>query len=290
MTALSRRGAARALFLFVSILALLDAGAAAAQEALAPPPPYRLGPRDLVRFRVSEIPELNVEGRVNTAGAIALPILGEIFAAGLTDAELAARLEALLEERYVRRDVTVSVEVLEARSRPITLVGSIRSPGSIAVPGRWTLLDVLVAAGGLTDNHGGRILVLRRAENQLFDQITIQVDDLLLRGLAEANIPIQSGDLLNIPSSSSVVVYLLGAVGSAGEVRFPVGEKITLFKLIVRGGGLRDTASNKIRIKRRRGDGFGEELVVNYKRILAGIDPDPEIFPGDVVTVRESFF
>lgn len=290
MRAAKRRVLARLALVFSLALGLGPDVFAAEPAAELAAPIYRFGPRDLVRVRVQGVPELNVESRVSASGTIPLPLLGDFFAAGFTEAELAARLEALLEERYVRRDITVSVEVLEARSRPITLVGSIRNPGSIAIPGRWTLLDVLVAAGGLTDNNGGRILILRRAENQLFDQITIQVDDLLLRGLAEANIPIQSGDLLNIPSSSSVVVYLLGAVGNAGEVRFPVGERITLFKLIVRGGGLRDTASNKIRIKRRRGEAFGEEIVVNYKRILAGLDPDPEIYPGDVVTVRESFF
>jgi polysaccharide export outer membrane protein len=278
------------LALVVSLALGLGPGAFAAEPpAELSVPIYRFGPRDLVRIRVQEVPELNVESRVSATGTISLPLLGDFFAAGFTEAELAARLEGLLEERYVK-EATVSVEVLEARSRPITLVGSVRSPGSISIPGRWTLLDVLVAAGGLGEGHGGRIFVLRRADNELFDQITITVDDLLLRGLAEVNIPIQPGDLLNIPSSSSVVVYLLGAVGSPGEVRFANGERITLFKLIVRGGGLRDTASNKIRIKRRQGDGFGKETVVNYKRILAGLDPDPEIFPGDVVTVKESFF
>lgn len=284
-----RRGFARLPVCLLLLLAAWSEAAVWAQEILPPPPPYRLGPRDLVRFKVLEIPELNVESRVSATGTVSLPLIGDLYAAGLTDVELAASLEALLEERAVQQ-ATVSVEVLEARWRPITLVGSIRNPGSISIPGRWTLLDVLVAAGGLSEGNGGRIFVLRRAENNLFDQLTIDVDDLLLRGDAEVNIPIQSGDLLNVPSSSSVVVYCLGAVGNAGEIRFPAGERITLFKLIVRAGGLSDSASNKIRIKRRQGDAFGDEFVVNYKRILAGLDPDPEIYPGDVVQVKESLF
>ncbi|MNC87515.1 hypothetical protein D3C83_32440 [compost metagenome] len=60
--------------------------------------------------------------------------------------------------------------------------------------------------------------------------------------------------------------------------------------MIVRAGGLADTASKKIRVKRRQGTSFGEELVVDYKRLLAGKVPDPTLAPGDVVVVRESLF
>lgn len=289
MCAVSRPGVARPLLAALLAVATWGVARAAAQEPLASPPAYRLGPRDLLRIKVLEVPELNVESRVSAAGTVSLPQLGDVAAAGLTDVEFAARLEELLEARYVNR-ATVTIEVLEARSRPITLVGAVKGTGSIAVPGRWTLLELLVASGGLADNHGDRVYVLRRADNELADQLVIDVDDLLLRGLPEANIPIFSGDLVNVPVRSTVTVYCLGAVRSPGEISFSSSERIGLLAVIVRAGGLSDTASKKIRIKRRRGESFGEEIVVDYKRLLAGKEPDPTLYPGDVVVVRESLF
>lgn len=252
-------------------------------------PTYRLGPRDLLRIKVREVPELNVESRVSAAGTVSLPMIGDVQAGGLSELEFAARLEQLLEERYVNR-ATVSIEVLEARSRPITLIGAVKGAGSITAPGRWLLLDLLVASGGLADGHGDRIHVLRRSENELADQLVIDVDDLMLRGLPEVNIPIFSGDLVNVPTRSSVSVYCLGAVRSPGEIRFSNSERIGLLAVIVRAGGLSDTASKKIRIKRRQGDTFGEEIVIDYKRLLSGKEQDPTLRPGDVVIVRESLF
>jgi len=166
----------------------------------------------------------------------------------------------------------------------------VKGAGSVAVPGTWKLLDLLVAQGGLTDNHGDRVYVLRRADNELSDQLVIDVDDLMLHGRPEVNIPIFSGDLVNVPARSTVSVFCLGAVRSPGEIQFSSTERIGLLAVLVRAGGLSDVASKKIRVKRRRGDGFGEEIVVDYKALLAGKIPDPTLAPGDVVVVRESLF
>lgn len=261
-----------------------------AQDAeSATPAPYRLGPKDLLRIQVFEIPELNVDSRINEAGNMSLPLIGDVAASGLTEEEVAARLKELLEQRYVNR-ATVLVQIVEARSRPIRLLGAVRQPGNQDRPGRWNLLDVLSAAGGLTENHGDLIHVLRKAENGLSDQLTIRVDDLLVRGLPEANIPIRAGDLINVPARVTVTVYCLGAVRSPGEIRFTSSEPLTLLAVLVRAGGLTDAASNKIRVRRRQGGAAGGELVVDYKRLLAGTEPDPVLEPGDVIVVKESFF
>lgn len=249
---------------------------------------YRLGPRDLVRIQVFEIPELNVDRRVGESGTVNLPLIGEVSASGLTDRELAQRLATLLEERYVNR-ASVSVQILEARSRPITLIGAVASPGNLAFPGRWTLLDALAAAGGLASNHGELVYVLRRAENGLTDQIAIRVDDLLLRNLPEVNVPIQANDLINVPARVEISIFCLGEVRNPGEIRFESSERITLLAALARAGGLTDRASKKIRLKRRDGGSLAEEEIVDYRRLLAGKEPDPVLEEGDVIVVKESF-
>lgn len=261
-----------------------DAGAPAAIA-----PGYRLGPKDLLRIRVFEVPELNVESRVSESGMANLPLIGDVPAAGLTDAEFAARLKELLESRYVNR-ASVSVEILEFRSRPITIIGAVKTPGNLAFPGRWTLLDALAAAGGLDDNHGDLIYVLRRAANGLTDQVEIPVADLFVRGDAEANVPIYANDLINVPARVEVAVYCLGEVRSPGALTFRSTDRITLLAVLARAGGFTERASKKVLIKKRTGDSLGREVEVDYRRVLAGKVPDPELAEGDVVVVREAIF
>lgn len=268
---------------------LVAQGVSPADPTPAPAAGYRLGPKDLLRIRVFEVPELNVESRVSETGGVNLPLIGDVPAAGLSESEFEARLKQLLEARYVNR-ASVSVEILEFRSRPITVIGAVKAPGNLAFPGRWTLLDALAAAGGLLDSHGDLVYVLRRAENGLTDQIEIGLDDLMVRGDPEANVPIHANDLINVPSRVDVSVYCLGEVRSPGAIVFRSTDRITLLAVLARAGGFTERASNKVQVKKRAGDSLGREIEVDYRRVLAGKEPDLALEEGDVVVVKESFF
>ena len=274
----------------VTVLVLL-AGALSALEAQVEPATatYRLGPKDLVRIRVFEVPELNVETRISETGSANLPLIGDVPASGLTETEFATRLKELLESRYVNR-ASVSVQVVEFRSRPITVIGAVKSPGNRAFPGRWTLLDALAAAGGLVENHGDLIYVLRRAENGLSDQVEIPVDALFVAGDPEVNVPIRANDLINVPARVDISVYCLGEVRQPGAITFRSTDRITLLAVLARAGGMTERASKRVLVRRRKGDDLSEEIVVDYKRILAGKEPDIELGEGDVVVVKESLF
>lgn len=263
-----------------AVVLLLSGLPALAQEGA-----YRLGPKDLVEIRVFEVPELNVERRVSENGTISLPLIGEVPASGLTDLELRDRLKDLLESKYVQK-ASVEVQLREYRSRPITIMGAVKTPGPLAFSGRWTLLEALAAAGGLTDGHGSTIYVLRRAANGLTDQLAIPVDDLLVRADPRANIPIFANDLVNVPAVVNVTIYCLGEVAHPGPVVFTSNERITVLSTVARAGGLTDRASKTIMVKRAQGD----ELRIDFKRILAGKDPDLPLQEGDVLVVKESFF
>lgn len=250
---------------------------------------YRIGPRDVVAIRVFEEAQLDGDFRVNEDGTIRLPLVGNVLAEGLTEEELAARLKEVLEEGLLQR-ASVSAEVTEFRSRPISVLGAVRQPGSLNYPGRLTLIEALTAAGGLSGSQGTSIHVLRRAANGLTDQITIPVAALLVEADPDVNIPIFANDLINVPPAQDLTVYLLGEVGGAGAITFKSTERVTLLAAIARAGGLSERASNKIRLQRRSPDGKVEEIIVHYKRLLAGEEPDPVLHEGDVIIVKESFF
>lgn len=249
---------------------------------------YRIGPKDLVDIKVFEEPQLNGERRVDEDGNVTLPLIGDVQAAGLTEAEFAARLTEVL-SKYMQR-ASVEIHVREFRARPISLIGAVKMPGPLPYSGRWTLLEALTAAGGLADAHGDVIYVLRRAENGLTDQVTISVADLMVKAYPHANLPLFANDLVNVTPAEQVVIYCLGEFANAGVITFAGGERATLLSALAHAGGLSDRAARTIQINRKGADGKSEELRVDYKRVLAGKDPDIELRAGDVLVAKESFF
>ncbi len=249
---------------------------------------YRVGPKDLLEIRVFEEPSLNVDRRVSERGVVRLPLLGEFPVEGLTVDEIAAELKQQLEASYLQR-ASVIVEIREFKSKPISVIGAVKRPGSLELSGRWTLFQALTEAGGLSDNRGDVIYVLRRAENGLYDQLEISVNDLMIRGDQRVNIPIFADDVINVPPAQEVSVLLMGEVNQPGAVTFKSTDRITLLAVLARAGGLTERASNRVLIKRKGPDGRMREIVAHVKRILAGHENDPELRPGDLIVVKESF-
>ena len=269
------------------VLGLLTAAARA--EDPASHAEYRLGPRDLVEIKVLEIPELNVERRVSDRGTVALPLLGDFAVDGLTTAEARAKLETLLKEKYVNR-ADVSIVVKDYANKPVTVVGAVQHPGPLTISGRWSLLQAISAAGGLTDTAGRKIYVLRQAENGLTDTLEISTDDLFRSASQTWNVPIYPSDVVNVPARSTVRIFCIGEVKTPGAVEFTTDDRITLLSVLAKAGGLTDRASKTIHIKRRDATGHDVETVVDYKRVLSGKDVDPVLKADDVVVIKESFF
>jgi len=250
---------------------------------------YRVGPKDLLEIHVFEVPELNLERRISDSGSIDLPLLGEVSVSGLTATEVKGRLESLLTAKYVNR-ASVSVVIKEYAHSPVSVVGAVVKPGPLYISGNWYLLQAISAAGGLTQQAGRRIYVLRRSSNGLSDRLEIRVDDLFREASSMWNIPIFPSDVVNVPPRTPVKIFCLGEVKTPGALEFDSDDRISLLSAIAKAGGLTDRASNSIRIKRKGSDGKDSETVVNFKRIVSGKDPDPVLSPDDVVVVKESFF
>jgi polysaccharide export outer membrane protein len=272
----------------LAVVLCLCAAAARAQEP-ASNAEYRLGPRDLVEIKVLEIPELNVERRVSERGTVALPLLGDFPVEGLTAAEFRTKLEALLKEKYVNR-ADVSIVVKDFANKPVTVVGAVQHPGALTISGRWSLLQAISAAGGLTEGAGRKIYVLRRADNGLTDTLEVSTDDLFRSAAQMWNVPIYPSDVVNVPARSTLRIFCIGEVKTPGAVEFTSDDRITLLSVLAKAGGLTDRASKTIRIKRRDASGRDVETVVDFKRVLSGKDPDPTLRADDVVVIKESFF
>lgn len=253
------------------------------------PAEYRLGPKDLLEIRVFELPEMNLERRVSDAGTITLPLIGEIDVAGQTANEVARKIEELLRARYVNR-ANASVIIKEYANRPVSVVGAVHRPGTLNVSGQWTLLQAVSAAGGVTERAGKTIYILRRSAPGNTEVIEVNTDELFKVSSPVWDLAVLPGDVINVPSRTFIKIYTLGEVRQPGELEFDIDDRVTVLSAIAKAGGLSDRASNRIVIKRRSEDGRDIETEVNYKRIVSGRDPDPQLLANDVLVVLLSFF
>jgi polysaccharide export outer membrane protein len=180
--------------------------------------------------------------------------------------------------------------VKEYNNKPVSVLGAVLKPGSLSISGRWTLMQAITAAGGLSEKAGRRILVLRRADNGLSDTLEIDTEDLFQNATELWNIPILPADVINIPARQQFTIFCLGEVKTPGALQFETVDRVTLLSLIAKAGGLSDRASKKIRIKRRGPDGKDVEQLVDFGKILSGEVDDPVLMPNDVIVVKQSFF
>lgn len=250
----------------------------------------RIGPKDQLRIAVEELPTLAEEWTVGDDGYLNIEPIGRILAQGNTEAELGQRIKDRLLQQGLRR-ATVTVVVTAIRSRPILVLGAVVTPGNQSVAGNIRLMEVLLAAGGLAADHGPTLQIRRTAENGVSEQVTISVRELLEELDPDVNLPIFAGDVIHVAVARPIQIHLLGAVRTVGTVTFKNTERVSLLTAVARAGGLTETASRKISLKRNDPTtGKLEERVFDFRRILDGKDADIELQDGDILVVKESIF
>jgi len=108
---------------------------------------YRIGPQDLIEMQVFGIDNLKRDVRVNSRGAISLPLVGTVTVGGLTAQEAETLIASKYEKDYLQ-DPQVSVFIKEFTSQRITIEGAVNHPGIFPIRGQTTLLQAIAIAGG----------------------------------------------------------------------------------------------------------------------------------------------
>lgn len=251
---------------------------------------YRIGPQDLLEISVFGLDELNRRVRVSEEGKITLPLLGEVEVEGLTKAELERRLSQLLEKEYMRNP-QVTVFILEYRSKRISVLGAVGSPGPYELIGSQTLLEIISQAGGFTSEAGDEIIVMRQLNDGEPKTIKISIEDLILKGDATLNIPLQPDDIINVPIDRLVTVYVFGQVRSPGALAVRKSSIPTIVQAIAQAGGFSERAAKgRVLIKRIDKDGREVKIKVNVKAIMKGKKKDIQLKENDVIFVPETAF
>ena len=112
------------------------------------PGAYKLGGGDQLRIITFGNDQLTGQFRVDDQGKIAMPLIGNVDAAGLAPSELASKLSETLKEQKFLKDPSVSVEVLAYR--PIYVLGEVSKPGQYPYQPGMTVLTAVAIAGGYT--------------------------------------------------------------------------------------------------------------------------------------------
>lgn len=267
------------------LAALAPAGGTRAEE------PYRLGAGDQLKVLVLGQPELSGELAVASDGSLELPFLGPVPAAGLTTAELAERLEALLADGYLKRP-QVSVSVLESQRERVFVAGEVQRPGPYPLKAERSLRGLLRELGGLGENVGHEVLVVRppAGETGAGEQaaagappgtppgsqvLRVSLRD-LLAGLPQADLALQPGDRVYFPRAAQV--YVTGQAVRPGAFRYEEG--LTVHRLLALAGGTNERGSSKVRLVR---------LVAGHREERRA-QPTDLVEPEDTLVVPERFF
>ena len=162
---------------------------------------YVIGPLDTVNIVVWRNPELSMSVPVRPDGLISTPLVEDLPALGRNPAQLARDLEKAL-SKYIRDPVvTVIVNNFNGpTSEQIRIIGEAARPQAVAYRQNMTVLDVMIAVGGLTDFADGNKAVLVRGSEK-GKQYSVRLGDLVRRGDISANVDMRPGDVLIIPQS-----------------------------------------------------------------------------------------
>jgi len=270
---------------------------------------YLIGPGDVLKIAVFEVPELDRTARVAESGDITLPLLGNVAVAGLTVGGVHDRLGTLLGRRYVV-DPQVDVHVETFASQRVAMMGRVEKPGIYPLSRSASrIVDLVGQAGGLTGEAARRIELypveerpagtpppaagtgarsaagVDRATIEGRRPIVIDLYDLMDLSDPISSLALRDGDVVFVPDRGDFFV--------GGEVKKPgkygLSDTSTLITAIAEAGGLGDfPITDQVLLVRHPNPGEKVTLALDFDAITAGEQPDVPIHEGDQVIVHRS--
>jgi polysaccharide export outer membrane protein len=260
----------------------------AAAHSETPDEAYLIGPDDLLEIDAHNVEEIKKTVRVNSQGYIALPLAGILNVKGLTVFEVEQLIAGKL-DKYVE-ETAVNVFIREYKSQRISVVGAVKKSQVFAVTSQSYLIDMLMLAEGISSEAGSICYVIRPAKksgsgNDRATTIVIDLDDLLVNGNLSLNIPVYSGDVINVPKGG--IFFVDGWVKTPGA--YTMKGRTSLIQALSMAQGIApDAAAGDIRIFRENSRGERDIIQADYDAISSGTSPDVMIAENDIIVVPQS--
>jgi polysaccharide biosynthesis/export protein len=225
----------------------------------------KLGVGDAIRVTVYQQPDLTTEARINEKGLIAMPLIGDVKLAGLSQAQAATAIGESLKKGKYLKNPQVAVSLTTLRSKQVSVLGLVARPGRYALDDTSSnLSDVIAAAGGIGAGGSETVTVLRDGKEQKVD---------VFKPFA-----LKGGDTVNVERAP--VFYIYGEVTRGGA--YPITPDMTVMQAIAAGGGITPRGSDR-RLKLRRPSGDGKLVETDAKL-------NDRIKADDVIFVKEALF
>lgn len=173
----------------------VDAGA-------VPQTDYLIGPGDNLSIIVWRNPEVSQSVPVRPDGKITTPLVEDLPASGKTSTELARDIEKAL-ARFIQQPVVTVIVTgfVGTYGEQIRVIGQAAKPQSLPYRRDMSVLDVMIAVGGVTEFAAGNKASIIRQVDGKQQQFTVRLNDLIKDGDISANVPMRPGDILVIPES-----------------------------------------------------------------------------------------
>ena len=171
-------------------------------EPMTVAPEYKIGPGDAINIIVWRNPEVSMSVPVRPDGKISTPLVEDLLAAGKTPTKLARDIEKSLNKFIQQPTVTVIVtSFVGLYDQQIRVIGQAAKPQALQYRQDMSLMDVLIAVGGITEFASGNKATIIRTTNGQQRKLAVRLNDLIRAGDMSANVRMHPGDVLVIPES-----------------------------------------------------------------------------------------
>jgi polysaccharide export outer membrane protein len=175
--------------------------AQATAPAASPGADYVIGPGDTINVFVWQNPELSITVPVRPDGKISTPLVQDMVAVGKTPSQLAADIETVLSEYIRSPKVNVILTNPASALNQVRVIGQVVTPSGVPYREGMTVLDAVIAVGGLTPYAAGNRARLIRKVDGREEDIDLDLEDLVKKGDLRENIEVRPGDLIVVPES-----------------------------------------------------------------------------------------
>ena len=257
---------------------------------------YRLGSGDLIEVSVFGVEDYTYNLRINSRGQLNFPLVGNIDVKGMTPSELEQTLRFRFEYRLVRNP-QISIFVKEYRSQPVFILGAVVRPGQYQAIHQLNVVDVIAMAGGLQMGAAADHALIQRAKpsgnagGKGSEVIKVDLRALLEEGNVALNVPVQGGDVIQIPERKVDLIYVMGDVNKPGAFTLPRDYKnIVVTQVLAQAGGPTRTAklSKGIVVRYDEKSDSRQEMALDLKKVIQGKTPDISILPDDIIFIPSS--
>src|ERR1700761_495592 len=253
-------------------------------------PTQPVGPDDLLAVSVYDSPELTRTVRVDAGGNIRLPMLKDpIQVQGMVPSQLESAVAKALIKGKVLVDPVVTVTIVEYQSRPVNVVGAVKSPLVFQATHPVPLLDAIARAGGLREDAGSDIVVSRQvveSGKQVRTTQTIPVRKLIDNADPSLNVMLRGGEEVLVPEA--LKIYVVGNVKRPGAYPVRTDEGTTILQLLALSEGLAPYSAKVAYVYRKAPGGTKTEVPVELAKIMKRKAPDVPLEANDILYIPDN--